>query len=223
VPGVDFEFLPGQFGALQNGADAVALIVGNASSYPVGAPVTTANVIDAVVYDTDDADDPGLLPLLNPGQPQINENAAGNGQNDSIGRCDNGTGGLRNTSTYVTGAPSPDGPNNCPAPSNSPIVISQFYGSGGNAGAVYQTDYVELYNRGNATIDVAGWSLQYAAAAGTSWEFGKTPLGGPIAPGEYYLVKLASGGATGAPLPAANQTGLINERVEWKDCAGQRF
>jgi len=209
VAGVDITFEPGDFGFLQNGADAVALVAGNASSFPNGTPLTTANVIDAVVYDTDDADDAGLLPLLNPGQPQVNENASGDSPNQSIGRCDNGTGGLRNTSTYTVGAPSPDAPNNCPVPRNSPVVISQFYGSGGNAGAVYQNDYVELYNRSSEVVDVTGWSLQYAAATGSGWDFNKTPLGGPIGPGEYYLVQLA-GGATGSPLPAANTTGPIN-------------
>ena len=209
VPGVDITFEPGQFGLLQNGPDAVALVAGNASSFPIDTALTTANVIDAVVYDTDDADDAGLLALLNAGQPQVNENASGDGPNQSSGRCDNGTGGLRNTSTYRAGAPSPDGPNNCPVPRNSPVVISQFFGSGGNAGAAYQNDYVELYNRSNAPVDVTGWSLQYAAATGSGWDFNKTPLGGPIGPGEYYLVELA-GGATGLPLPPANTSGPIN-------------
>ena len=36
------------------------------------------------------------------------------------------------------------------------------------------------------------------------------PLAGTIAPGEYYLVALASGGAVGAVLPAANAEGDIN-------------
>ncbi|HEX6162128.1 MAG TPA: DNA/RNA non-specific endonuclease, partial [Vicinamibacterales bacterium] len=211
VAGVDITFAPGDFGFLQNGADAVALVAGNASSFPNGTGIAAAHVIDAVVYDTDDADDPGLLALLNGGQPQVNENASGDGPNQSSGRCENGTGGLRNTSTYRAGAPSPDAANNCPGPSNSPIVISQFYGSGGNANAIYQHDYVELHNRGNVTINVTGWSLQYASAAGTSWEFGKTPLGGPIGPGEYYLVKLATNDATvGGALPAPNVTGTIN-------------
>jgi DNA/RNA endonuclease G (NUC1) len=210
VAGVDITFEPGDFGFLQNGADAIAVVAGNATSYPSGTLVSSANVIDAVVYDTDDADDPQLLALLNAGQPQVNENASGDGPNQSSGRCGNGTGGLRNTSTYRAGAPSPDGPNNCPGPSNSPIVISQIYGSGGNDGALYQNDYVELYNKGTAPVDVTGWSVQYASAAGTSWA-NKVPLGGPIAPGQYYLVKLATNDATvGAPLPAPNVTGPIN-------------
>jgi DNA/RNA endonuclease G (NUC1) len=93
--------------------------------------------------------------------------------------------------------------------SNSPVVISQIYGGGGNSAATYQNDYVQLYNRTDAPVDVTGWTLQYASAAGTSWT-NKQPLGGPIAPHTYYLVALASGGATGAVLPEANISGVIN-------------
>jgi len=49
---------------LQNGADAVALYAGNATDFPINTPVTTTNLIDAVVYDTNDADDAGLLMLV---------------------------------------------------------------------------------------------------------------------------------------------------------------
>ena len=91
--------------------------------------------------------------MLNSEQPQVNENGGGSGRTQSSQRCPNGTGGARNTSTYLQGTPSPDGANICPPPpqpSNSVIVISQLYGGGGNAGATYQNDYVELYNRGAA-------------------------------------------------------------------------
>ncbi len=59
---------------LQNGQDAVALYAANGADFPNNTPVTTSNMIDAIVYDTDDPDDPGLLILLNSGQPQVNEN-----------------------------------------------------------------------------------------------------------------------------------------------------
>src|SRR5262249_4912904 len=52
--------------------------------------------------------------------------------------------------------------------------------------------------------------LQYASATGSGWDSNKQPLGGTIAPGQYYLIALASGGANGLPLPAANITGEIN-------------
>jgi hypothetical protein len=93
---------------------------------------------------------------------------------------------------------------------SSPIVISQIYGGGGNSGALYKNDFVQLYNRGTTTVDTSGWSLQYAPATGTGDWTGRQPLGGQIAPGQYYLIALASGGATGAPLPAANVIGSIN-------------
>ena len=89
-------------------------------------------------------------------------------------------------------------------------MISQLYGGGGNTNATYQNDFVELYNRSNAPVDLTGWSLQYASATGNGWDFTKQPLGGTIGVGEYYLIALASNGAIGSPLPPANINGSIN-------------
>src|SRR3954471_19514067 len=58
------------------------------------------------------------------------------------------------------GALPPNGP-------SSTIVISQVYGAGGNVGATYNADYVELFNRGTAGQSLGGWSLQYTSATGT--------------------------------------------------------
>ncbi|HXQ72117.1 MAG TPA: lamin tail domain-containing protein, partial [Pyrinomonadaceae bacterium] len=97
-----------------------------------------------------------------------------------------------------------------PPPPVDHLVISQLYGGGGNSGATFTNDYVEIYNPTGISFNLAGWSLQYASAAGTSWT-NKQPLGGTIAPGEYFLVALASGGANGAPLPVLpNISGEIN-------------
>jgi lamin tail-like protein len=87
------------------------------------------------------------------------------------------------------------------------IVISQLFGGGGNAGAPFASDYVELFNKGSSAVDVTGWSVQYATAAGVGWS--ATPLSGSIAPGRSYLVELA-GGATGAALPTPDATGSTN-------------
>ncbi|HEY0416818.1 MAG TPA: lamin tail domain-containing protein [Gaiellaceae bacterium] len=93
--------------------------------------------------------------------------------------------------------------------SGSPsLVVAELYASGGNSGAVYANDYVELFNRGTSTVDLTGWTLQYASAASTSWA--TTALAGAVAPGQAYLVQLASGGATGAALPSADATGTTN-------------
>src|SRR3954469_12809795 len=92
--------------------------------------------------------------------------------------------------------------------SASGVVVSQIYGGGGNAGALFRNDYVELFNGGAGAADVSGWTIQYATSAGTSWQ--ATPLSGSIASGHYYLVQLASGGTAGGALPAADATGTTN-------------
>jgi len=90
----------------------------------------------------------------------------------------------------------------------SNVVISQVFAGGGNSGAPYQNDFVELFNRGSAPVTVTGWSVQYASASSTSWQ--ATPLTGTIQPGRYYLVQLASAASVGAPLPAPDATGTTN-------------
>ncbi len=87
------------------------------------------------------------------------------------------------------------------------LVVSQVYGGGGNAGAPYANDYVELFNTGTTPVSITGWSVQYATAAGTSWS--ATPLTGTVQPGAYYLVQLA-GGTVGSALPTADATGTTN-------------
>ena len=96
---------------LQNGADAVALYQDDATNFPSGTAVTTTNLVDALVYDTNDSDDTGLLVLLNAGQEQINEGGAGNNAGHSMQRTPNGEGGGRNTSTYTQAIPTPGAAN----------------------------------------------------------------------------------------------------------------
>ena len=47
------------------------------------------------------------------------------------------------------------------------LVVSQVYGGGGNAGAPYTHDYIEIFNRGTTSASLAGMSLQYTSATGT--------------------------------------------------------
>ena len=104
VPGVDLIFNPARRAAPERSGRRRALRR-QRHRLSHGTPVTTTNLQDAIVYDTDDADDPGLLVLLNAGQPQVNENGGGSGDTQSSQRCPNGAGGARNTSTYLQGAP----------------------------------------------------------------------------------------------------------------------
>lgn len=83
------------------------------------------------------------------------------------------------------------------------VVISQIYGGGGNNGAVYTNDFIEIFNRSSTPVNLAGWSVQYSSSAGSSWS-NRTNLSGTLAPGQYYLIQEASGGSNGTPLPAAD-------------------
>lgn len=99
---------------LEDGADAVALYVSDAMNFNIGDAITTTNIMDAVVYDSGQADDAQLLALLNPGQPQVNEAANGDAANESLIRCTNGSGGQLNTTSFKAFTPSPGAPNaNC--------------------------------------------------------------------------------------------------------------
>ena len=124
TPGISFAS-----NGLQNGADAVALYQGDATSFPSGTVITTTNLIDALVYDTSDGDDAGLLVLLNAGQPQVDEAGSGDKDNHSNQRCPNGSGGARNTDTYAQFAPTPGATNTCVAPALA-VKIHAVQGSG---------------------------------------------------------------------------------------------
>src|SRR5437763_16242636 len=63
------------------------------------------------------------------------------------------------------------------------VTISEVYGGGGNTGAQYTNDFIELYNRGTTTVSLSGWSVQYASASGSTWSV--TALSGSIAPGRH--------------------------------------
>jgi predicted extracellular nuclease len=108
----------------------------------------------------------------------------------------------------VVGALALAGPGGATSPN---IVISQVYGGGGNTGAPYTNDYLELFNRSSTPASLSGWSVQYASATGTG-NFASNPialLSGVLAPGQHYLVQEA-GGANGVPLPLPDASGTVN-------------
>jgi len=83
------------------------------------------------------------------------------------------------------------------------LVISALYGGGGNTGATYSYDFVELKNRTSGPIDLTGWSVQYGASAGTNWAL-VIPLTGTVPAHGYFLLRGAIGATvTNIPLPTA--------------------
>jgi uncharacterized repeat protein (TIGR01451 family) len=90
----------------------------------------------------------------------------------------------------------------------SGLVISQIYGGGGNSGAPFTHDFVEIYNSASEPRSLRDLSIQYASATGTA-NFGAnagqlTELPNVVlAPGGYFLVRMAAG-TTGSPLPVTD-------------------
>ena len=100
---------------LQNGEDAVVLLVGDAINYPNDATLPAdGDIVDAIVYETGSDPDSGLLVLLNGGQAVVNEGGGGDQTGHSNQRCANGSGGTRNTDSYEQRAPPPGVTNDCP-------------------------------------------------------------------------------------------------------------
>jgi uncharacterized protein (TIGR03437 family) len=113
-------------------------------------------------------------------------------------------------SPTISPSPSPaPTPSPSPTPQSSPrVLISQIYGGGGNSAATYRNDFIEIFNAGDSSMTLTGWSVQYASATGVSWSV--TTLSSiTLLPGQYYLIQQASAGVTGSSLPAPDVAGTI--------------
>ncbi|MDF5754125.1 lamin tail domain-containing protein [Spongiactinospora sp. TRM90649] len=90
---------------------------------------------------------------------------------------------------------------------SSDVVISAVYGGGGNSGAVFKNDYIELANLTGNPINVSGWSVQYASAAGAVFQM--TNLTGSIPAHGRYLIQQAAGAGGSVSLPTPDALGTI--------------
>ncbi|OKP79140.1 hypothetical protein A3842_13125 [Paenibacillus sp. P3E] len=107
----------------------------------------------------------------------------------------------------ITGMALPAASTASAATDNSAPVISQVYGGGGNSGAKYKNDFIELYNPTDADIDLTGWKVRYASSSGSFSEAKPnlfTTLTGSIPAGGYFLIQEAAGTGGTDDLPAPN-------------------
>lgn len=94
------------------------------------------------------------------------------------------------------------------APDGSNLVISEVYGGGGNSGATFTHDFIELYNPTDEAISVDGWSVQWRSGGGTAAAT-VTPLAGEVPAGSHYLVQQAKGAGGTEALPTPDAVGTI--------------
>ncbi|MCZ4499639.1 MAG: hypothetical protein JWQ74_2192 [Marmoricola sp.] len=91
-------------------------------------------------------------------------------------------------------------------PAGSGLVINEVFGGGGNSGAPYRSDFIELYNPTATTIALAGKSIQYRSTGGGAGGAAVALTGSVPAKG-YYLIKAADGAGTTLPaLPTPDAT-----------------
>ncbi len=89
--------------------------------------------------------------------------------------------------------------------SSTTVVISQVYTAGGNSGATYNADNVELFNLSSAPVSLSGYALQYfsATGAGSASTVSALPTGVVLQPGQRYLVQATPSTTSGIALPSA--------------------
>ncbi len=171
-PGVAGASLTIPAGMLQNGADAVALYAGSIGNFPNGTPLRTQDLIDAVVYGTGDPADTGLLTLLSPGQPQVDEAGYGMPEQHAGGRCPNGAGGARHTTAYRPALPTPGSPNNCVE--DDPPAITAVSPSDGATGVAANAVMTVTFDE-----DVAVEANWHTVNCGAGGEHTAVTSGGP--------------------------------------------
>ncbi|HET9841940.1 MAG TPA: ExeM/NucH family extracellular endonuclease, partial [Nocardioides sp.] len=123
---------------------------------------------------------------------------------------------LIGTTALALGASIPAGALLSPATANDPgpgLVINEVYGGGGNSGAAFDRDFVELRNTGTSTVSLGGLSLQYRSAASTSPSTNVFALPSvDVPPGKTYVVAgaMGSNNPPAPTLPAPDATSTIN-------------
>ena len=78
------------------------------------------------------------------------------------------------------------------------VIITQIFGGGGNSGAIYKSDFIELYNTTSEDINIGNWSIQYASdqnvtAQITQQNTNVFPEGTIIKANSHYSIKCADG------------------------------
>lgn len=149
---------------LQNGADAVAVYQADATDFPNDTPLTMTNLIDAVVYDTNQGDDTVLLSGLGE-TVQYNENENGNSATESVQRKSDGSyetksPTFRKINNAVTCSLTVSNPNaTCDdnTQDNDAYTATLDFSGGGTATYTVTSDFGELdLSNGDPTNDATG-------------------------------------------------------------------
>ena len=206
---------PDAIGTLALSGTTGKVILSNSTTAFTGANPSTGAVIDKVGFGPTATGFEGVpTPVISnttsiERKASINSTVATMGTGGSEEFDGNGRDTDNNLADFIVTAPNPQNSSVTEPTGANHVVISEIYGGGGNSGASYKNDFIELYNPTNATVDLTGWSVQYASATGTgTWQ--ATVLSGSIAPKGFYLIQQAAGSGGTVDLPIPDKIGTLN-------------
>ena len=91
------------------------------------------------------------------------------------------------------------------------LIISEVYGRGGSANQPYKYKFVEIYNAGDAAVDLTGKSIQYRSPTGTAASSSVQTLEGTVDAGGIFVLKLKGNpGGTGADFDSDQTSTTLN-------------
>lgn len=97
-----------------------------------------------------------------------------------------------------------------PGPSTAPVVINEFcYDDTGTD----DKEFLELYNRTNAPIDISGWSIVGSDPSGANGPGVVIPASTILAPGGYWVIA----GSTSTTVTTANQITTLAQNSLWEN------
>lgn len=97
-----------------------------------------------------------------------------------------------------------------PGPSTAPVVINEF---GYDDTSTDDKEFLELYNRTNAPIDISGWSIVGSDPTGANGTPVVIPASTILAPGGYWVIA----GSTSTTVTTANQITTLAQNSLWEN------
>jgi hypothetical protein len=103
-------------------------------------------------------------------------------------------------------------------PDGTSLVISEVYGAGGNPGATFNADFVELYNPTSHSIPLTGLSIQFRSA-NNSFTVAPFALSGSLPGKRHYLIRMSGIRSHGVALPTPNA--VASPKISMSALGGQ--
>jgi len=90
------------------------------------------------------------------------------------------------------------------------VVISEIYGGGGNSGALYTHDFIEIHNPTGSDVVMNDWSVQYQGGGGTGVFTSVAGFSGIIRSHGFFLIQANPGSGGTVPLPSPDAVAGIS-------------